>query len=59
MSDDPKRDDLGREIVRSWMHRGEYDKVIEAQGVAYLLFGGIIVVSIVLCVVLSVLGIKW
>lgn len=59
MPDDPKRDDLGREIVRSWLARGEYDKVIEAQGIAYLLFGGVVVVSIVLCVILSALGIKW
>jgi len=56
---DDKRDDYdrGREIERSWLLRGEYDKVFEAQGTAYLIFGGIVVVSIVLGFLLNALGI--
>jgi len=56
---DDKRDDydLGREIERSWLLRGEYEKVFEAQGTAYMIFGGIVVVSIILGFVLNALGI--
>ena len=58
MQDDKRDDyDLGREIERSWLLRGEYDKVFEAQGTAYLIFGGIVVVSIVLGFLLNALGI--
>ena len=55
---DDQRDDynLGREIERSWLLRGEYDKVFEARGTAYLLFGGVVLVSIVLCFLLNALG---
>lgn len=49
--------DLSREIERSWLIRGEYDKVFEARGTAYLIFGSIRVVSIVLGFVLNALGI--
>lgn len=49
--------DLGREIERSRLIRGEYDKVFEARGIAYAIFGGIVVVSIILCVLLNALGI--
>jgi hypothetical protein len=58
MQDDKRDDyDLGREIERSWLLRGEYDKVFEAQGTAYLIFGGIVVMSIVLGFLLNALGI--
>ncbi len=57
MQDDKRDYDLGREIERSWLLRGEYDKVFEAQGTAYLIFGGIVVVSIVLGFLLNALGI--
>jgi hypothetical protein len=58
MQDDKRDDyDLGREIERSWLLRGEYDKVFEAQGTAYMIFGGIVVVSIVLGFLLTALGI--
>lgn len=57
MQDDKRDYDLGREIERSWLLRGEYDKVFEAQGTAYLIFGGIVVASIVLGFLLNVLGI--
>lgn len=58
MQDDKRDDyDLGREIERSWLLRGEYDKVLEAQGTAYMIFGGIVVVSIVLGFLLNALGI--
>ena len=55
------RDDynLGREIERSRLIRGEYDKVFEARGTAYLIFGGIVLVSVVLCFLLNALGVKW
>jgi hypothetical protein len=58
---DDQRDDynLGREIERSWLLRGEYDRVFEARGLAYLIFGGIVLVSIVLCFLLNALGIDW
>jgi hypothetical protein len=59
MFDENKPDDLGREIERSWLIRGEYDKVFEARGLAYLIFGGVILVSIVLCFLLHALGIEW
>ena len=49
--------DLGREIERSWLIRGEYDKVFDARGTAYLIFGGIVVASIVLGFLLNALGI--
>lgn len=57
MQDDKRDYDLGREIERSWLLRGEYDKVFEAQGTAYLIFGGIVVASIVLGFLLNALGI--
>lgn len=58
MKDDKRDDyDLGREIERSWLLWGQYDKVFEAQGTAYLIFGGIVVVSIVLGFLLNALGI--
>lgn len=58
MQDDKRDDyDLGREIERSWLLRGEYDKVFEAQGTAYMIFGGIVVLSIVLGFLLNALGI--
>lgn len=37
--------DLGREIERAWLIRGEYDKVFEARAMGTLLFGGILLVS--------------
>jgi hypothetical protein len=49
--------DLGREIERSWLIRGEYGKVYEARGNAAVIFGGILVVSIVLGFLLNALGI--
>lgn len=49
--------DLGREIERSQLIRGEYDKVFQARGIAYLIFGGIILAAIVLCFLLKALGI--
>jgi len=57
MQDDKRDYDLGREIERSWLLRGEYDKVFEAQGTAYLIFGGIVVLGIVLGFLLNALGI--
>jgi hypothetical protein len=58
MQDDKRDDyDLGREIERSWLIRGEYDKVFEVRGTAYLIFGGVVVVSIVLGLLLNALGI--
>ncbi len=54
MKDD---NDLGRDIERSWLIRGEYDKVFESRGTAYLIFAGILVASIVLGFVLNALGI--
>lgn len=60
MQDDQRDDyDLGREIERSWLLRGEYDKVFEARGMAFLLFGGVVLVSIVLCFLFHALGIEW
>lgn len=60
MHDNDKDDyDLGREIERSWLIRGEYDKVIQAKGTAYLLFGGLVLVSVILCFLLHALGIEW
>lgn len=56
---DDKPDDLGREIVRSWIHRGEYDKVLEARGAAQAIFGGIVLASIVLCLLFAALGVNW
>lgn len=56
---DGRDDDLGREIERSWLIRGEYDKVFEARGMAYLLFGGVVIVSVILCFLLNALGIQW
>ncbi|OWK34129.1 hypothetical protein [Fimbriiglobus ruber] len=49
--------DLGREIERSRLIRGEYGTVFENHGIAYAIFGGIVVVSIILCVLLNDLGI--
>ena len=54
MNDD---NDLGRDIERSWLIRAEYDKVYEARGNAAAIFGGILVVSIILCFLLNALGI--
>lgn len=54
MNDD---NDLGRDIERSWLIRGEYDKVYEARGNAAAIFGGIVIVSIILCFLLNALGI--
>lgn len=54
MNDD---NDLGRDIERGWLIRGEYDKVYEARGNAALIFGGVVVVSIVLGFLLNALGI--
>ena len=56
---DDKRDDydLGREIERSWLLRGEYEKVFEAQGTAYMIFGVVVLVSIILAFLLNALGI--
>ncbi len=51
--------DLGRDVERSWLIRGEYDKVFDARGTAYLIFGGIVLVSVILCLLLNALGIKW
>lgn len=56
---DNKDDDLGREIERSWLIRGEYDKVFEARGTAYLIFGGVVLVGVVLCFLLNALGVQW
>lgn len=56
---DGRDDDLGREIERSWLIRGEYDKVFEARGMAYLLFGGVVIVSVILCFLLNALGVQW
>lgn len=49
--------DLGRDIERSWLIRGEYEKVYEARGNAAVIFGGVVVVSIVLGFLLNALGI--
>jgi hypothetical protein len=58
MQDDKRDDyDLGREIERSWLIRGEYDKVYEVRGNAALIFGGVVVVSIILGFLLNALGI--
>lgn len=59
MHDDKDDYDLGREIELSWLIRGEYDKVFEARGTAYLIFGGIVVVGVILCLLLNALGIAW
>ena len=59
MYDDKDDYDLGREIERSWLIRGEYGKVFEARGNAYLIFGGIVLISIILCFLLNALGIEW
>ena len=59
MHDDKGDYDLGRDIERSWLIRGEYDKVFQARGTAYLIFGGIVLGSIVLCFLLKALGIEW
>jgi hypothetical protein len=56
---DDKPDDLDRETVRSWLLRGEYDKAFDARGTAYLIFGGIVLASIVLCFGLAALGVEW
>lgn len=53
MNDD---NDLGRDIERSWLIRGEYDKVYEARGNAAAILGGIVIVSIILCFLLNALG---
>ena len=59
MYDNEKQDDLGRDIERSWLFRGEYEKVFEARAVASMIFGGVIIVSVVICFLLHALGIKW
>lgn len=59
MQDNNDDSDLGREIERSWLIRGEYDKVFQAKADAYMLFGGILLVAIVLGFLLHALGIDW
>jgi hypothetical protein len=59
MNDEKNDYDLGWEIERSQLIRGEYDKVIQARGLAYLIFGGIVLAAIVLCFLLNALGIDW
>ena len=51
--------DLGQEIERSWLIRGEYDKVFEGRAIALLLFGGTVLVSLVLGLLIHGLGIEW
>jgi hypothetical protein len=57
MHDNKDDYDLGREIERSWLIRGEHDKVYDAKGTAYMIFGGIVLVSIILGLLLNALGI--
>jgi hypothetical protein len=57
MQDNKDDNDLGRDIERSWLIRGEYEKVYEARGNAAAIFGGVVVVSIVLGFLLNALGI--
>ena len=57
MDDRQDDNDLGRDIERSWLIRGEYDKVYEARGNASVTFAGVVVVSIVLGFLLNALGI--
>jgi hypothetical protein len=60
MCDDNRNDyDLGREIERSQLIRGEYDKVFEARGMAFLLIGGIVLVSLIVGLLIHGLGIDW
>lgn len=59
MYENKRDDDLGREIERSWLIRGEYEKVFEARGLASMIFGGVVIVSVVICFLLHALGIKW
>lgn len=59
MHNDKDDYDLGREIERSWLIRGEYHKVVEAKGTAFLVFVGVFVVGIILCYLVKALGIQW
>jgi hypothetical protein len=58
VENDSNRDDydLGREIEKSWLIRGEYDKVFEARGAAYRIYGGIVLVSVIVCGLFAALG---
>lgn len=49
--------DVGREIQRSWLLRGEYDKFYEAQGLGYAFSGIVFLVCVVLGTLLKTLGI--
>lgn len=57
--EDHNDDNLGREIERSWLIRGEYHKVFEARAMGYLLFGGVLIGGSILCFLLKALGIDW
>ena len=59
MHDNKDDYDLGRDIERSWLIRGEYEKVVEARALASMIFGGVVIVSVVVCFLLHALGIKW
>lgn len=45
------RDDyhLGRVIEKSWLIQGEYNKAFEARGFAGLIYGGIVLFSVIVC----------
>ena len=55
---DDGRDDLGRDIERAWLIRGEEDKVFRGRAIGHLLFGGMVVVCIIVGLVIHALGIK-
>jgi hypothetical protein len=57
MHDNRDDNDLGREIERAWLIRGEDHKVYETRGNAAMIFGGVVVVSIILGIVLNALGV--
>jgi hypothetical protein len=51
--------DLGREIERSWLIRGEYDRVFAARGMAMWIFLGLCVVAAIITLIVDGLGINW
>jgi hypothetical protein len=59
MSDKNDDYDLGREIERSWLIRGEYHKMFQARGMAMWLFLGLCIVAAIITLIVDGLGIKW
>jgi hypothetical protein len=50
--------DFRREIERSMLYRGEYDKVLAGRAAGLKIFGVMVVIAAILCLLYKLVGIK-